>query len=86
MSVLRNVTGGIKIRKGAYIGARAIILPGVTIGRNAVVGAGAVVTKDVPDSCVVAGVPAKITRRFDEAESACLESDLDVDNPEIHEE
>ena len=45
--------------KGASIGARALILPGLRIGRNALVGAGAVVTKDVPDETVVVGNPAK---------------------------
>ena len=43
-----------------FIGARAIILPGVTIGRGAVIAAGAVVTKDVPKMTIVGGVPAKI--------------------------
>ena len=42
-----------------FIGPRAIILPGVTIGRGAIVGAGAVVTKDVADFAIVGGVPAK---------------------------
>jgi acetyltransferase-like isoleucine patch superfamily enzyme len=46
-----------------FIGPRAIILPGVTIGMGAVVAAGAVVTKDVPERAVVAGVPAKIIRQ-----------------------
>ena len=50
------------IKKGAWIGARAIILPGVTIGTGAIIGAGAVVTKDVPPLSVVAGVPAKIIK------------------------
>lgn len=47
------------IENHAWIGSRAIIMPGVTIGRGAVVGAGSVVTKDVPPLAVVAGVPAK---------------------------
>jgi len=50
------------IRKGAIIGSNATLLP-VTIGRNSVVGAGSVVTKDVPDNVIVAGNPAKILRK-----------------------
>lgn len=45
-----------------WIGANAVVLPGVTIGRHCVVAAGAVVTKDVPDHSVVGGVPAKILK------------------------
>lgn len=52
----------IQIQKGASIGANATILPGVTIGENAMVGAGSVVTKDVPAMAVVVGNPAKIIR------------------------
>lgn len=50
----------IKVKDDAWIGAGVIILPGVTIGRAALVGAGAVVTRDVPDYAVVAGVPSRI--------------------------
>ena len=50
------------IRERAWIGANATVLPGVTIGRNAIVAAGAVVAKDVPDNCIVAGVPAKVIK------------------------
>lgn len=50
------------IKEGSWIGANAIILPGVTIGRNAVVGAGSIVTKDVPDFTVVGGSPAKVIK------------------------
>jgi acetyltransferase-like isoleucine patch superfamily enzyme len=53
------VPGHIHIRKNAWIGAGATILPGVTVGENAVVAAGAVVSKDVPANTVVGGVPAK---------------------------
>lgn len=52
------------VKKGASIGSSATILCGVTIGENAIVGAGSVVTKDVPDNAVVAGVPAKIIRKI----------------------
>jgi acetyltransferase-like isoleucine patch superfamily enzyme len=48
------------IMKGASIGANATVLGGVRIGRNAMIGAGAVVTKDVPDNAVVMGVPARL--------------------------
>jgi acetyltransferase-like isoleucine patch superfamily enzyme len=50
------------IRRNAWIGAGATILPGVTIGENAVVAAGAVVSRDVPPDTVVAGVPAKVMK------------------------
>lgn len=59
----RNVySKPIVIKKGAWIGAGAIILPGVTVGNNAIVGAGSVVTKDVLDNSVVAGNSAKTIR------------------------
>ena len=53
---------GITIKKNASIGANATLLPGVIIGEGAMIGAGAVVTKNVPDSAVVIGNPAKIIR------------------------
>lgn len=49
----------VNIGNDVWIGGNVVILPGVNIGNNVVVGAGAVVTHDVPDNCVVAGVPAK---------------------------
>ncbi len=52
----------IHIKKNVWIGAGATILQGVTIGENAVVAAGAVVSKDVPDNTVVGGIPAKIIK------------------------
>lgn len=56
------VLKSIHIKQGAWLGANVTVLPGVTIGENAIVGAGAVVTKDVPANAVVAGVPAKALR------------------------
>ncbi len=53
------------IKKGASIGSSSTILCGITVGENAIVGAGAVVTKDVPANTVVAGVPAKVVKRIE---------------------
>lgn len=60
------------IGQGAFIGFSAVILPNVKIGRHAVVGAHAVVTRDVPDYCVVAGNPAQIMKRYN-FETRCWE-------------
>ena len=56
----------IHIKKNAWIGANATIMQGVTIGENAIVAAGAVVTKDVPDHTAVGGIPAKIIKPYHE--------------------
>jgi len=50
------------IKQGASLGTGAIILPNISVGKNAIVGAGSVVTRDVPDNAVVAGNPAKVLR------------------------
>lgn len=55
------------VKRGASIGTSSTILCGVTIGENAIVGAGSVVTKDVPDNAVVAGNPARIMRKVEAA-------------------
>ncbi|WP_312192212.1 sugar O-acetyltransferase [Sphingobacterium sp.] len=52
----------IRIKKNVWIGANATVLPGVTIGENAVVAAGSIVNKDVPDNTIVGGIPAKIIK------------------------
>lgn len=55
----------VHIKKNVWIGVNVTILPGVTIGENAIVGAGSVVTKDVPDNAVVVGTPAKVIKYLD---------------------
>lgn len=60
-----NNTMPVRLLEGCWVGAGVIILPGVTVGRNSVVGAGSVVTRDVPDYTLVAGNPAKVIRRTD---------------------
>jgi acetyltransferase-like isoleucine patch superfamily enzyme len=52
-----------RIGKRCFIGANSIIMPGITIGDSVIVGSGAVVTKDVPSGCIVAGNPARIIRK-----------------------
>ena len=60
--------GKVTVKKNAWIGMNVTICPGVTIGEYAVVAAGAVVTRDVPDYAVVGGVPAKVIRMQDPSE------------------
>lgn len=59
---LKSVT----IKRNAWIGANATILPGVIIGENSIVAAGAVVTKDVPNNTIVGGVPAKLIKKIEQ--------------------
>ena len=57
-----HVEAPVRIGDGTWVGARAMILPGVTIGKRVVVAAGSVVTRDVPDDVLVAGNPARVVR------------------------
>lgn len=59
---VEQIRGKVTIQEDAWIGAGAIILPNLTIGAGSIVAAGAVVTRDVPSFCVVAGVPAKVIK------------------------
>ena len=65
-----EVAKPIVIEENVWIGGGAILLPGVRIGRNAVVGAGSVVARDVPADTVVAGNPARVIREIEQAEPA----------------
>ena len=59
---------GVRLKKGCYIGAQSVVLPGVTVGECAVVGAGSVVTGDVAAFSIVAGAPARVIRKFNREE------------------
>jgi acetyltransferase-like isoleucine patch superfamily enzyme len=65
----------VQIGSSCWLGHGAIVVPGVTIGRHVVVAAGSVVTRDVPDFCVVAGAPARIVRRYVEERGWVAPSD-----------
>jgi len=62
------VLNSILIKRNAWIGAGATILPGITIGENSIIAAGAVVNKNVPDNTIVGGIPAKFIRHISEEE------------------
>lgn len=61
-----NVPRNIVVKEGAWVAANATIMPGVTIGKGAVVAACALVTKDVPENTLVAGVPARVIKNLDD--------------------
>ena len=75
----------VHIGKGVWIGAGAVILPGVTIGDNTVIGAGAVVTKDIPANVVALGVPARVVREIGEHDRQYYFQNrpVDVEIPEV---
>ncbi len=55
---------GVKICDGCWIGSRATIMPGVTIGTKSIIGTNSVVTKDIPSYCIAVGIPAKVIKRY----------------------
>ena len=71
-----DVFGKIVIGNNVFIGFNAIVMPGVVIGDNCVIGAGSVVTKSIPSNSVVAGVPAKLIRTFDDYRASSVAKSL----------
>lgn len=73
----------VRIGKNCWIGAGAIILPGITIGDNVVIGAGSVVTKDIPSNVVAVGNPCKVLREVNEHDKIYYFKDKKIDYSEI---
>ena len=73
----------VRIGKNCWIGAGAIILPGITIGDNVVVGAGSVVTKDLPDNVIAVGNPCKVLREVNEHDKEYYFKDKRIDYSDV---
>jgi acetyltransferase-like isoleucine patch superfamily enzyme len=66
VSTIDNKQGQVILKKNCRIGSHSLVMPGVTIGENAVVGAFSFVHKDIPDNVIAFGVPAKVIRKMDD--------------------
>ena len=75
----------VRIGKNCWLGAGVIVLPGVTIGDNSVIGAGSVVTKDIPANVVAVGTPCRVLRKIDERDKQTYFKNRKI-KPEILEE
>ncbi len=64
VSTIDGKKGQIQIKKNACLGSHSVVMPGVTIGKNTIVGAFSFVNKDIPDNCVAYGIPAKVKKRL----------------------
>lgn len=71
-----EITKPIRVGNNVYIGINCTILPGVTIGDNVIIGAGAVVTRDIPSGVVAAGVPARVIKSLDSYLASAKEQSL----------
>ena len=66
VSTIDNKEGKVTLKKNCKIGSHSVVMPGVTVGENSVVGACSFVNRDIPDNVVAAGVPAKVIRKIEE--------------------
>lgn len=71
--------GKIEVGAHSFVGTRSIIMPGVSIGERCVIGAGSIVTRDIPDGTVAVGVPAKVIMTTEEYAEKCLKAQRDYD-------
>ena len=67
--------GEVIIREGCWIGEHVVIMPGVTVGKNSIIGANSVVTSDVPDNTIVVGSPAKVIKQWSDELDCWVDSD-----------
>lgn len=68
VSTIDNKEGQVKLRKNCKIGSHSVVMPGVTIGENSIVGAFSFVDKDIPDNVIAVGVPAKVIKKIESAD------------------
>ena len=66
ISTIDNKKGLVKLKKNCKIGSHTVVMPGITVGENSIVGACSFVNKDIPANVIAAGVPAKVIREIDE--------------------
>ena len=66
ISTIDSKEGQVKLKQSCKIGSHGVVMPGVTIGENSVVGAFSLVNEDIPDNVIAAGVPAKVIKRISE--------------------
>lgn len=69
----------VEIKNGAWLCSNVTVLPGVTIGKNSVIGAGSVVTKDIPDNVIAIGVPCKVLREINDKDKVYYYKDRNID-------
>ncbi|MFR6471237.1 MAG: acyltransferase [Turicibacter sanguinis] len=76
---VKSHIGCIEIMDNVFIGARSMIMPNVKIGPNVIVAAGSIVTKDIPEGVIVAGVPARVIGSFDELVQRRIKESANID-------
>jgi len=64
VSTIDNKQGKVVLRKNCKVGSHSTVMPGVTIGKNSIIGAHSFVTSNVPDNCVAVGIPAKVIKKI----------------------
>jgi acetyltransferase-like isoleucine patch superfamily enzyme len=64
ISTIDNKEGKVVIKKNARIGTHSVVMPGVTVGENSIIGAFSFVNKDVPDNVIAVGIPAKVVKKI----------------------